>query len=200
MKVLNIMEQLLKYIKANYKEGDPILLKDLKKLNMSYDNLRQKLKKLTDSEYIYRMTDGVYSYGNKSSVEKIIKNRFIERNNKIFGYYTKNKLLSNLGFEVEKEIDEIITNDFSAIVREIEIMGVKIKVRHSKIKINNNNCYVLQLLDLLKDLKNFKVSDKALERKLKEYIIEHKITKNAIDKYINLYPSITFKNYYKYNI
>ena len=194
------MEKLFKYLKDNYKEAEPILLKDLKNLNISYDNLRQKLKKLTDQGYLYRISDGVYSYGDKAEVNKIIENRFIKRNNKIFGYYTKKSLLKYLGFDIDTEIEEIITNDFKAIVREIDFAGVKLKVRHSKILINNDNCYILQFLDLIKDLSNYEINQYDLERKLRKYIKTHEICKDDIDKYINLYPSITFKNYYKYNI
>lgn len=194
------MEKLLKYIKKHYKEGDPILLKDLKSLDISYDNLRQKLKKLTDSNYIYRMTDGIYSYGEKSSTKRVIEDRFIKRGNKIFGYYVKESLLAELGFDKKSDYEEIITNDFKAIVRDIEVLGVKVKVRHSKIKINNKNWYVLQLLDLIRDSSDYKLDQKVLETKIKAYIEEHNISQNMVDEYINLYPAITFKNYYKFNV
>ncbi len=194
------MKKLLDYIMDNYDEGEPILLKDLKSTGISYDNLRQKLKKLTDSNYLLRLSDGIYCYGKEPSVMQIIENRFIKRNNKVFGYYTKNSFLNRMGLDVDDSLDEIITNDFKAIVREIEVLGVRVKVRHSKIDINNENCYTLQLLDLLKDLDDYELSENKLKKALSKFVSEHKICKKEIDKYINLYPNVTFKNYYKYNI
>ncbi len=188
------------YIRKNYKEGEPILSKDLKQLNISYDNLRQKLKKLTDQNKLTRIADGIYSYGSLPSINKIIENKYIKRNDKVFGYYTKNSLFKLLGFKIDNELDEIVTNEFSAIVREIEVAGIKIKVRHSKIIINNNNYYILQFLDLVRDLEDYNIEQFELENKLKLFILKYQINKNEVDKYINLYPNITYKNFYKYNI
>ena len=136
------MKDLLKFIKDNYKEGEPILLKDLKCLDISYDNLRQKLKKLTDSNLIYRATDGIYYYGNKPTVEEVAQKRFISRNNQVFGYYIKNSLLSRMGFEIKNDCDEIITNEFGAIVRDIDILGSKVRVRRSKIEIDKIHHFI----------------------------------------------------------
>jgi len=188
------------YIRKNYKEGEPILSKDLKQLNISYDNLRQKLKKLTDQNKLTRIADGIYSYGSLPSINKIIENKYIKRNDKVFGYYTKNSLFKLLGFKIDNELDEIVTNEFSAIVREIEVAGIKIKVRHSKIIINNDNYYILQFLDLVRDLEDYNIEQFELENKLKSFISKYQINKNEVDKYINLYPNITYKNFYKYNI
>ena len=194
------MEKLLKYIKENFSEGEPILVKDLKQINISYDNLRQKLKKLTDNNKLNRISDGIYSYGSLPSSNAVIENKFIKRNNKVFGYYTKQSLFKSLGFKCKNDLDEIVTNEFSAIVREIEVAGTRIKVRHSKIKIDNNNYYILQFLDLIRDLDLIKTKKYELENKLKLFIEKYKINKNEIDKYINLYPNITYRNFYKYNI
>ena len=190
----------MKYIKENYLEGEPILTKDLKKINISYDNLRQKLKKLTDSNQLNRIDDGVYSYGSLPKADIIIENKYIKRNNKIFGYYTKKSLFKLLGLNTNADQIEIVTNEFKAVVREIEVAGTKIKIRHSKIKINNENYYILQLLDLIRDLDKIKIKKADLDIKLKMYIEKYKIDKNDINKYINLYPNVTYRNYYKYNI
>ena len=175
-------------------------MKDLKQINISYDNLRQKLKKLTDNNKLNRIADGIYSYGTLPSANAVIENKFIKRNNKVFGYYTKQSLFKSLGFKCKKDLDEIVTNEFSAIVREIEVAGTRIKVRHSKIKINNNNYYILQFLDLIRDLDSIEFKKNELDQKLKVFIEKYKINKNEIDKYINLYPNITYRNFYKYNI
>lgn len=190
----------MNYIKENYSEGEPILAKDLKKININYDNLRQQLKKLTDSKQLNRIDDGIYSYGKTPTSNEVIENKYIKRNNKIFGYYTKKSILKLLGFKCDNDLDEIVTNEFKAIVREIEVAGTKIKIRHSKIIINNDNYYILQFLDLIRDLNSLNVKQKELEKKLKIYIEKHKINKNMINEYINLYPNITYKNFYKYNI
>ena len=194
------MKKLLKFIKENYQEGEPIFLKDLKKLNISYDNLRQKIKKLSDLNLIIRITDGIYSYGKEADKLKIIETRFIRKDLNTFGYYNDKSLLNMLGFDLDNDYYEITTNNFKAIVRKIEMLGVKIKIRHSKIEINNENCYVLEFLDLIKSIDKYKLDLNKLKETLNKYILEHNINKNIINKYINLYPNVIYKNYYKYDI
>ena len=54
------MESLYNYLLVNYKENEPILLAALSISGISPVNMRQQLKKLTDSGKLKRFDSGVY--------------------------------------------------------------------------------------------------------------------------------------------
>ena len=54
------MESLYNYLLANYKENEPILSASLSISGISPTNMRQQLKKLTDSGKLKRFDSGVY--------------------------------------------------------------------------------------------------------------------------------------------
>ena len=60
------MESLYNYLLVNYKENEPILLAALSISGISPVNMRQQLKKLTDSGKLKRFDSGVYYLPKKS--------------------------------------------------------------------------------------------------------------------------------------
>ena len=60
------MESLYNYLLANYKENEPILSASLSISGISPTNMRQQLKKLTDSGKLKRFDSGVYYLPKKS--------------------------------------------------------------------------------------------------------------------------------------
>ena len=66
---------------------------------------------------------------------------------------------------------DIITNNTNASQRMVTINNQKFYIRPTKIEINNNNVYVLQLLDLLKDINNYsEYPTEYLTQKIQQYI------------------------------
>lgn len=195
MKVVDKMFNLYNELINNYKSSEPILLKDLKFNNVSYDAIRQQLKTLTDNGKINRFDDGIYYFGNDIDLNLVLEHKYIKRNDNIFGFYSGKNLAIELGIINEKLDLEIITNEFKPIVRNVIIGNENVKLRHSNLKIDSNNCYVLRLLDMLKriNLNNITNENKS---KLKEYINKYGIQKEDIDKYIGDFPRKTYKNVY----
>ena len=71
-------------------------------------------------------------------------------------------------------------------------------LRNSLLLIDSNNVYVLQLLDLLKNI-DFYIDGnfKDAKPKVYDYIKAHNITKDMVDFYIRNFPVSVFKNYYE---
>ena len=68
----------------------------------------------------------------------------------------------------------------------------------SKIVINRENVYVLQLLELLKNIEVYMDGSYDEARvKIEEYIDIHDIRKESVNRYIREFPINVFKNYYE---
>ena len=181
---------------SKYKPGEPILLKDLKYEKTSNDVIRQQLKKLTDKGNINRFDDGVYYFGDDILIDHVIESKYIKKNDEIYGYYSGRNLAIDLGIIDEEPKREIITNNFKAIVRKLKIGDETITVRHSDLKIDSKNCYVLRLLDMFKRVSFDEYVNNETRYKLKKYIEKYYIKKSDIDQYIKYFPKKTYKNIY----
>lgn len=181
---------------SKYKPGEPILLKDLKYEKTSNDVIRQQLKKLTDKGNINRFDEGVYYFGDDILIDHVIESKYIKKNDEIYGYYSGRNLAIDLGIIDEEPKREIITNNFKAIVRELKLGDETITVRHSDLKIDSKNCYVLRLLDMFKRVSFDEYVNNETRYKLKKYIEKYYIKKSDIDQYIKYFPKKTYKNIY----
>ena len=181
---------------SKYKPGEPILLKDLKYEKTSNDVIRQQLKKLTDKGNINRFDEGVYYFGDDILIDHVIESKYIKKNDEIYGYYSGRNLAIDLGIIDEEPKREIITNNFKAIVRELKLGDETITVRHSDLKIDSKNCYVLRLLDMFKRVSFDEYVNNETKYKLKKYIEKYYIKKSDIDQYIKYFPKKTYKNIY----
>jgi len=181
---------------SKYKPGEPILLKDLKYEKTSNDVIRQQLKKLTDKGNINRFDDGVYYFGDDILIDHVIESKYIKKNDEIYGYYSGRNLAIDLGIIDEEPKREIITNNFKAIVRKLKLGDETITVRHSDLKIDSKNCYVLRLLDMFKRVSFDEYVNNETKYKLKKYIEKYYIKKSDIDQYIKYFPKKTYKNIY----
>lgn len=181
---------------SKYKPGEPILLKDLKYEKTSNDVIRQQLKKLTDKGNINRFDEGVYYFGDDILIDNVIESKYIKKNDEIYGYYSGRNLAIDLGIIDEEPKREIITNNFKAIVRELKLGDETITVRHSDLKIDSKNCYVLRLLDMFKRVSFDDYVNNETRYKLKKYIEKYYIKKSDIDQYIKYFPKKTYKNIY----
>ena len=71
-------------------------------------------------------------------------------------------------------------------------------IRRPVVPVNEENVYVLQLLDLLKNLDVYlDESDDVAHDKVSQFVRIHGITKNDVDSYIREFPIAIFKYYYE---
>lgn len=62
------METLYEYLLDNYKENEPIFLADLQVDGMTRTNVRQQIKKLTDTGKVKRFDNGIYFLPKRQSL------------------------------------------------------------------------------------------------------------------------------------
>lgn len=203
---------LYQYLAQNYKPNEPIFVSDID-LPVSESNLRQMFKKLCDDGIINRFDTGVYYLPKTSRLKggvplgasSVVEAKYITRKGTVDGYYSGYTFANQLGLTVQVPyVTEIVSNNASARVRELNINGKRIVLRKSRTPITKENCRVLQFLDLLKDIDIYIDGEfpNSTDR-LIQYIKDEKITRSDIDKYIGQFPDRIYKNMYEmrlYNV
>lgn len=99
-------------------------------------------------------------------------------------------LANRLGLSTQVPIKEEITSNYApAQVREVSIKNQKYLIRRPAVTITEENAYVLQLLDCLKDIDKSAEEDmKKCGKILTNYANEHRITREQVDKLLAYYP------------
>lgn len=195
------------YLETRYKTGEPIFLSDINIDNMTEENLRYHMKKFTDKGLIKRFDSGVYYIPSTSitgekaviSAETVALNKYICRKDKRVGFYSGYTLANRMGLTTQVPfVEEIISNYSPAIVREIKIKNRKYVIRKPIVTITDNNVYVLELLECLKDLeKTAEVDMNKCGEILTQYIKKHHITKKMVDQFLEYYPVRIYKAIYE---
>ena len=91
---------------------------------------------------------------------------------------------------------KIISNNMAAKVREVPIGKRTFIVRRPVVPVNEENVYVLQLLDLLKNLDVYlDESYDVAHDKVFQFVRIHGITKKDVDSYIREFPIAVFKSF-----
>ena len=175
------------YLVNNYEKGEPIFLMDIVIKGMTEENIRYHLKKMTDEGIIDRFDSGIYYipriniFGEKSTIsaETVALHKYVYRRGKRVGFYSGYTLANRLGLSTQVPIKEEIT-------------------RRPAVTITEENAYVLQLLDCLKDIDKSAEEDmKKCGKILTNYANEHRITREQVDKLLAYYPLKIYKAIYE---
>lgn len=202
-----MIDMLYDYLIENYKVTEPIFFSDIEIEGITRSAINQQLKKLCDEEKLMKYENGVYYLPKKSrlsgavgiNADMVAKYKYIARRGKVDGFYSGNAFANQIGIstQVPNKI-EIVSNNIAAKVREISIGKRKFIVRKSNVEVTETNVYVLQMLELLKNLDAYLDEDYAdAKEKFKKYINVHGITRADVDMYIREYPVSIFKYYYE---
>mgnify|MGYP006338290347 FL=1 len=203
---------LYEYLLANYKANEPIFVSDID-LPVSDVNLRQMFKTICDAGKIKRFDTGIY-YISKASIlkggvplaaDEVAVAKYIIRKGKVDGFYSGYTFANQLGISTQVPyIKEIVSNNASTRVKEVNVRNKKIILRRARTEITNENYVVLQLLELLKDLEQYyDISFENVCERLKKYVKTENIKKADVDKYIVDFPDKIYKNIYRtglYNV
>ena len=206
MRYVGGVVMLYEYLIENFKPYEPIFTADID-IGMVGNSLRPKLKELCDSGKLCRYDAGVYYLPGEMklkgltpiSANTVARCRYVNRRGRVQGYYSGYTFANQIGLSLQVPyVQEIVTNEASAKVREVDIKGQKFIIRKPKAKITEENIYVMQFLDFLSDIDKY-VDESAtnISDKLKKIIKDEKITKELVDTYIGLYPTKVYKNLYE---
>lgn len=116
----------------------------------------------------------------------------------IFGYYSGYTLAFRMGINKRhSETIEIVSNNMTSNKKYKSGDYTQFLIRKPRIRVDDNNYKILQLLDMLKDIDIIAEDIKYAEIVLKDYIRENDIKRDIVDKYIEIYPIKIYKNLYK---
>lgn len=162
---------------------------------------------MTDEGIIDRFDSGIYYipriniFGEKSTIsaETVALHKYVYRRGKRVGFYSGYTLANRLGLSTQVPIKEEITSNYApAQVREVSIKNQKYLIRRPAVTITEENAYVLQLLDCLKDIDKSAEEDmEKCGKILTNYANEHRITREQVDKLLAYYPLKIYKAIYE---
>jgi DNA-binding Lrp family transcriptional regulator len=196
---------LLKFLKSKFGPGKPIFTEDAESLGLSAGNLRQQFKKLVDAGELSRFEPGVYFLPDPNheyypiSSNMVAEYKYITNGDEIYGYYSGYTFANQLGLCLQVPYkEEIVTNNTTAIAREVKVGKIPFFIRRAKVAVTKENRNVLQLLDLLKDVEEY--TDYCCEEEapdiIRKHILRNKILRADVDKYIENFPLKTYKYIY----
>lgn len=198
---------LYNYIREHYKEAEPIFFSDLEREDITRSALNQQLKKLCDKGLLEKYDVGVYFIPKKTllnstigpNADMVARYRFISKGNNIDGFYGGNSFSNQIGISTQvPQVVEIVSNNTNSSDREVRIGNRRFYVKKPIVQITKENVYVLQMLELLKNLDAYlDYSYEEAREKFAEYISFHGIKRSDVDMYIRKYPVATFKYYYE---
>ena len=196
---------LLEFLKSKFGPGKPIFTEDAESLGLSAGNLRQQFKKLVDAGELSRFEPGVYFLPDPNheyypiSSNMVAEYKYITDGDEIYGYYSGYTFANQLGLCLQVPYkEEIVTNNTTAIAREVKVGKIPFYIRRAKVEVTKDNRNVLQLLDLLKDVEEY--TDYCCEEEapdiIRRHILRNKILRADVDKYIENFPLKTYKYIY----
>lgn len=196
---------LLEFLKSKFGPGKPIFTEDAESLGLSAGYLRQQFKKLVDAGELSRFEPGVYFLPDCNheyypiSSNMVAEYKYITNGDEIYGYYSGYTFANQLGLCLQVPYkEEIVTNNTTAIAREVKIGKIPFYIRRAKVAVTKENRNVLQLLDLLKDVEEY--TDYCCEEEapdiIRRHILRNKILRADVDKYIENFPLKTYKYIY----
>ncbi len=189
----------------NYGVNEPIFTDEILKTFSDYSRPRvfQLIKKAEQEEALIQFVKGVYyiptetSYGKSViSVEQVVYKKYIENKGEVFGIY--GGLIMQLNFLLTYQVPttiEVITNNESTWVREINICGRRVILRKSRCTINKDNVGAYTLLELFNtiDVHTYK-EDKSVQREIIHFAKQQKVKISEIIALANVFPSKASKN------
>lgn len=198
------MSNLYQYLRENYKENEPIILAELQIKDMTGNNIRQQLKKLTDEGMIKRFDKGIYYLPRKSifqsgslpSIEKVLEYKYLRDKNQLCGYVSGQLFFNQIGLSTQVPMQyEIVSNKATTDYRETVLAQSRIIIRSPKVPVTEQNYTILQFLDLMKDVDLYsEISGKELQERLFKYLRTINLKISDLEPYFTYYPDKLYRN------
>lgn len=198
---------LYEYIIERYEPNEPIFASELKIEGMTDGNIRQQLKRLSDSEVIKRYDTGIYFIPKKSifktgaqlALDDVIRKKYLEDNKEKCGYICGISFANQIGITTQVPMCyEVVTNKATKDYRELTIAKSRVTLRKPKVKITEENCKALQLLDLIKSIDILsEIPIAEVKGKLITYMRNNQLTFESLANYLSYYPDKIYRNLYE---
>ena len=175
------------YLLETFGKNEPIFLSDIRYKDYSDIWLKKELAKLCDSGQIIRYERGIYyipiktPFGNSIlNPNRIIERKYLSEKGKRIGFYTGITALQQAGLSTQMpNIPEIQTNNENSKLR--------------RVKIDNDNIFVLQFLEMMNSISSGYFDD---ERRvvIKNWIRKCNISQELVTKYAPFFPDKALRN------
>lgn len=198
------METLYEYLLDNYKENEPIFLADLQVDGMTRTNVRQQIKKLTDTGKVKRFDNGIYflpkktifKSGSQLASEKVLECKYLRDKDERCGYVSGLMFFNQMGLTTQVPMMyEVVSNKATNDYRETSLAKSRVIVRKPKVPVTEKNYKALQFLDMLKDVDVYsEVTGKPLQDRLYRYMDDANLSISEMEPYFAYYPDKLYKN------
>ena len=198
------MEILYEYLLDNYKENEPIFLADLQVDGMTRTNVRQQIKKLTDTGKVKRFDNGIYflpkktifKSGSQLAPEKVLECKYLRDKDERCGYVSGLMFFNQMGLTTQVPMMyEVVSNKATNDYRETSLAKSRVIVRKPKVPVTEKNYKALQFLDMLKDVDVYsEVTGKPLQDRLYRYMDDANLSISEMEPYFAYYPDKLYKN------
>lgn len=198
------MGTLYEYLLDNYKENEPIFLADLQVDGMTRTNVRQQIKKLTDTGKVKRFDNGIYflpqktifKSGSQLAPEKVLECKYLRDKDERCGYVSGLMFFNQMGLTTQVPMMyEVVSNKATNDYRETSLAKSRVIVRKPKVPVTEKNYKALQFLDMLKDVDVYsEVTGKPLQDRLYRYMDDANLSISEMEPYFAYYPDKLYKN------
>lgn len=198
------MGTLYEYLLDNYKENEPIFLADLQVDGMTRTNVRQQIKKLTDTGKVKRFDNGIYflpkktifKSGSQLAPEKVLECKYLRDKDERCGYVSGLMFFNQMGLTTQVPMMyEVVSNKATNDYRETSLAKSRVIVRKPKVPVTEKNYKALQFLDMLKDVDVYsEVTGKPLQERLYRHMDDAHLSISEMEPYFAYYPDKLYKN------
>ena len=188
----------------NSKENEPIFLADLQVDGMTRTNVRQQIKKLTDTGKVKRFDNGIYflpkktifKSGSQLAPEKVLECKYLRDKDERCGYVSGLMFFNQMGLTTQVPMMyEVVSNKATNDYRETSLAKSRVIVRKPKVPVTEKNYKALQFLDMLKDVDVYsEVTGKPLQDRLYRYMDDANLSISEMEPYFAYYPDKLYKN------
>ena len=187
-------------LQKTYGNNTPILFEDiLKTSGYSRSRVNQLISSWIASKQLMRYSDGVFYIPTETPFglsviddRQVINRKYIENKNGRIGIYSGIKLFNLFGLTNQVPVNyEIVTNKETMRSREVLVGRSKIRLKKSRLTIDDNNYKIYQLLEVLNQID---AKDEIAIEKIIDYAKKNQLKYRDILSYLQFFPAKVAKN------
>lgn len=188
------------FIIQNYRCGEPIFETDIHIEDVSGEDRKRQLDRLVAYDKLLKYAAGIYYLPDETErplcPDVVARNMYIFRRGKRIGYYGGYTLANQMGLSSQVPIkEEFVSNEARKNEEEVFFGNRIYIVRKPPVEVTEDNYRVLQLLEVLKDLRE--CADESMpiaEARITYYIKKNKVSKENVNAYLNYFPPQVYDN------